>query len=87
MIFLLELLFFCGFSSEGTIKEVTSDPNWINFLQLIFPFVELDIKYFDLGLPHRDATDDKVTVESAEATLKYDIEFLYVFCSTCSILY
>lgn len=41
------------------------------FLQLIFPFLELDIKYFDLGLPHRDATDDKVTVESAEATLKY----------------
>ncbi|CAN6700200.1 unnamed protein product [Malus baccata var. baccata] len=39
--------------------------------KLIFPFVELDIRYFDLGLPHRDATDDKVTVESAEATLKY----------------
>lgn len=38
--------------------------------QLIFPFLELDIKYFDLGLPHRDATDDKVTVESAEATMK-----------------
>lgn len=38
--------------------------------QLIFPFLELDIKYFDLGLPHRDATDDKVTIESAEATLK-----------------
>lgn len=39
--------------------------------QLITPFVELDIKYFDLGLPHRDATDDKVTIESAEATKKY----------------
>lgn len=47
----------------------------MNLFQLIFPFVELDIKYFDLGLPHRDATDDKVTVESAEATLKYVIEF------------
>ena len=43
---------------------------WV-FLQLIFPFLELDIKYFDLGVTHRDATDDKVTVESAEATLKY----------------
>lgn len=42
----------------------------LNFVQLIFPFVDLDIKYFDLGLPHRDATDDKVTVEAAEATLK-----------------
>jgi hypothetical protein len=41
------------------------------YLQLIFPFLDLDIKYFDLGLPHRDATDDKVTIESAEATLKY----------------
>ncbi|KAI4389355.1 hypothetical protein MLD38_001587 [Melastoma candidum] len=41
--------------------------------KLIFPFVELDIKYFDLGLPNRDATDDKVTVESAEATLKYNV--------------
>ncbi|KAL6972927.1 isocitrate dehydrogenase (NADP(+)) [Sarracenia purpurea var. burkii] len=40
---------------------------------LIFPFLELDIKYFDLGLPHADATDDKVTIESAEATLKYDL--------------
>ncbi|KAK4434739.1 Isocitrate dehydrogenase [NADP] [Sesamum alatum] len=41
--------------------------------KLIFPFLELDIKYFDLGLPHRDATNDKVTVESAEATLKYNV--------------
>lgn len=39
--------------------------------QLIFPFLDLDIKYFDLGLPNRDATNDKVTIESAEATLKY----------------
>ena len=44
-------------------------------LQLIFPFVDLDIKYFDLGLPYRDATDDKVTIESAEATLKYAFIF------------
>ncbi|KAG5628426.1 hypothetical protein H5410_000143 [Solanum commersonii] len=41
--------------------------------KLILPFLELDIKYFDLGLPHRDATDDKVTVESAEATQKYNV--------------
>ena len=42
----------------------------INVRQLIYPFLELDIKYFDLGLPNRDATNDKVTIESAEATLK-----------------
>ncbi|CAM0880756.1 unnamed protein product [Alopecurus aequalis] len=41
--------------------------------KLIFPFLELDIKYFDLGLPNRDATGDKVTIESAEATLKYNV--------------
>lgn len=41
------------------------------FQQLILPFLELDIKYFDLGLPNRDATDDRVTIESADATLKY----------------
>ncbi|OMO63655.1 Isocitrate dehydrogenase NADP-dependent [Corchorus olitorius] len=41
--------------------------------KLIFPFLELDIKYFDLGLPNRDATDDQVTIESAQATLKYNV--------------
>jgi hypothetical protein len=38
-----------------------------NCLQLILPYLDIDIKYFDLGLPNRDATDDKVTVEAAEA--------------------
>ncbi|CAJ1958291.1 unnamed protein product [Sphenostylis stenocarpa] len=41
--------------------------------KLILPYLELDIKYFDLGLPHRDATNDRVTVESAEATLKHNV--------------
>lgn len=41
--------------------------------KLIFPFLELDIKYFDLGLPNRDATNDEVTLESAQATLKYNV--------------
>ncbi|XP_050232768.1 isocitrate dehydrogenase [NADP]-like [Mercurialis annua] len=41
--------------------------------KLILPFLELDIKYFDLGLPNRDATADQVTVHSAEATLKYNV--------------
>lgn len=39
-------------------------------LQLIFPHLDLDIKYYDLGILNRDATDDRVTVESAEAALK-----------------
>ncbi|KGG51712.1 isocitrate dehydrogenase, partial [Mitosporidium daphniae] len=39
-------------------------------VQLIFPFVELNIKYFDLGLPNRDATDDRVTIDAAKAILE-----------------
>jgi len=41
--------------------------------QMIHPFLDVDLKYFDLGLPHRDETDDKVTVEAAEAIKKYGI--------------
>lgn len=36
-------------------------------LQLVLPYLDLEIKYFDLGLPNRDATDDQVTIEAAEA--------------------
>ena len=35
--------------------------------ELILPFVDLKSEYYDLSLPNRDDTDDKVTVESAEA--------------------
>ncbi|PKA55705.1 Isocitrate dehydrogenase [NADP] [Apostasia shenzhenica] len=41
--------------------------------KLVLPFLDLDIKYFDLGILNRDATNDQVTVESAEATLKYNV--------------
>lgn len=41
--------------------------------KLIHPYLDLDIKYFDLGMEHRDATDDKVTVEAAEAIKKYNV--------------
>ncbi len=41
--------------------------------KLIFPYLDLDIKYFDLGIENRDATDDKVTFESAEAIKKYNV--------------
>ncbi|PHT75659.1 Isocitrate dehydrogenase [NADP] [Capsicum annuum] len=50
--------------------------------KLILPFVELDIKYFDLGLPHRDATDDKVIIESSKANLKYNIA---IKCATITL--
>ena len=38
-------------------------------VQLILPFVDLKIDYYDLGLPNRDATDDKVTHDAAHAIL------------------
>ncbi len=41
--------------------------------QLIFPYLDLDIKYYDLGMEHRDATDDQVTVDAAEAIKKYNV--------------
>ena len=42
-------------------------------MKLVKPYLDLDIKYFDLGLPNRDATDDRVTVEAAEA-IKVDLQ-------------
>jgi isocitrate dehydrogenase len=41
--------------------------------KLIHPYLDLDIKYFDLGIENRDATDDKVTVEAAEAIKQYHV--------------
>ncbi|MDB5096515.1 MAG: isocitrate dehydrogenase [Cyanobacteria bacterium RYN_339] len=41
--------------------------------KLIFPYLDIDLAYFDLGMEHRDATDDKVTVEAAEAIKKYGV--------------
>ena len=42
---------------------------WINE-DLICPYVDLKTEYYDLGVPNRDDTDDKVTVEAAEANKK-----------------
>ncbi|KAM8933386.1 isocitrate dehydrogenase [NADP] cytoplasmic [Pelodytes ibericus] len=41
--------------------------------KLIFPFIELDLHSYDLGMENRDATDDKVTIEAAEAIKKYNV--------------
>lgn len=41
--------------------------------KLIFPYLDLDIKYYDLGMENRDATEDMVTVEAAEAIKKYNV--------------
>lgn len=41
--------------------------------QLILPYLDLDIKYYDLGVEHRDATNDQVTIDAANAILKYNV--------------
>jgi isocitrate dehydrogenase len=41
--------------------------------ELILPYLELDIKYYDLGLEYRDQTNDQVTVDAANAILKYSV--------------
>ena len=41
--------------------------------KLITPYLEMEIKYFDLGIEHRDETNDEVTVAAAEAIKKYNV--------------
>jgi isocitrate dehydrogenase len=41
--------------------------------KLILPYLDLDIKYYDLGIEHRDATNDQVTIDAAEAIKKYNV--------------
>ena len=47
--------------------------------ELLLPYIDLKTEYYDLGLEHRNATDDQVTVDSANAALKYGVA---VKCAT-----
>jgi isocitrate dehydrogenase len=47
--------------------------------KLIHPYLDIDLKYYDLSVEHRDATNDQVTIDSAEATKKYGVA---VKCAT-----
>ena len=47
--------------------------------ELITPYVDLKTEYYDLGLAHRNETNDQVTIDSANATLKYGVA---VKCAT-----
>ncbi len=47
--------------------------------ELLLPFIDLKTEYYDLGLEYRNSTNDKVTVDSAEATKKYGVA---VKCAT-----
>ena len=47
--------------------------------RLILPYLDIDLKYYDLSIEYRDETDDQVTIDSAEATKKYGVA---VKCAT-----
>src|SRR5437762_10531365 len=47
--------------------------------KLILPYLDIELKYYDLGVEYRDKTNDQVTVDSAEATKKYGVA---VKCAT-----
>ena len=41
--------------------------------ELIVPYLEIDLKYFDLGIESRDASEDQITVQAAEAIKRYGV--------------
>ncbi len=47
--------------------------------ELLLPYIDLNTEYYDLGLAHRNETDDQVTIDAAEATKKYKVA---VKCAT-----
>jgi isocitrate dehydrogenase len=47
--------------------------------RLILPYLDVELDYYDLGIEHRDATDDQVTIDSAEATKRHGVA---VKCAT-----
>ncbi|MPR00265.1 NADP-dependent isocitrate dehydrogenase [Modestobacter sp. I12A-02628] len=63
---------------KGTVVELDGDEMtriiW-QFIkdQLILPYLDVDLEYYDLGMEHRDATDDQVTIDSANAIKKHGV--------------
>ena len=63
---------------EGTVVELDGDEMtriiWKMIKeQLILPHLDVDLDYYDLGIEHRDATDDQVTVDAAEAIKRHGV--------------
>lgn len=63
---------------QGTVVELDGDEMtriiW-DFIkkQLILPYLDINLEYYDLGIQHRDATDDQVTIDSAHAIQKHGV--------------
>ena len=68
----------------GTVVELDGDEMtriiW-QFIkdQLILPYLDVNLEYYDLGIEYRDATDDQVTIDSANAIKKHGVG---VICAT-----
>ena len=63
---------------KGTVVELDGDEMTRIIWQLIkdtliLPHLDVDLEYYDLGMEHRDATDDQVTIDSAHAILKHGV--------------
>jgi isocitrate dehydrogenase len=63
---------------EGTVVELDGDEMtriiWKLIKEtLIYPYLDVDLDYYDLGIEHRDETDDQVTVDAAEAIKKHGV--------------
>jgi isocitrate dehydrogenase len=63
---------------EGTVVEIDGDEMtriiW-HFIKdrLIYPYLDVNLDYYDLGITNRDATDDQVTIDAANAIKKYGV--------------
>src|SRR6201747_2429550 len=63
---------------EGTVVELDGDEMtriiW-QFIkdELILPYLDVNLDYYDLGIEHRDATDDQVTIDSANAIARHGV--------------
>src|SRR5436305_15181008 len=63
---------------EGTVVEIDGDEMtriiW-QFIKerLIHPYLDINLDYYDLGIEHRDATDDQVTVDAANAIVRHGV--------------
>ncbi|XP_046839142.1 isocitrate dehydrogenase [NADP]-like [Xenia sp. Carnegie-2017] len=63
---------------DGSVVELDGDEMtriiWEKIKEkLIHPYLDVDIKYYDLGLPYREETRDQVTIDAAEAIKKYNV--------------
>jgi isocitrate dehydrogenase len=63
---------------EGTVVELDGDEMtriiWKMIKeQLILPYLDVDLDYYDLGIEHRDETDDQVTIDAAEAIKRHGV--------------